>query len=227
MQFIGRHKRSRILISQVSHVSRILPILGRILCATVRKSKLAFIIVLVAITLQGCGFKLRGSQALPSYLNNVVILSQFDYLPLSRALDNRLPVYQLKSIVGEKTIPEGIEPTTVVVIKLQPEALERRLLSIFSSGQVAEYELIYSVNYEVIFPFAEPISAAMTVAREYQDDPDQVLAKSRELDLVLDEMRAESADRIIRLLSSQYSEALASIEARKARKTPKVKVNKP
>jgi LPS-assembly lipoprotein len=197
------------------------------LCATVRKSKLAFIIAMAAITLQGCGFKLRGSQALPSYLNNVVILSQFDYLPLSRALDNRLPVYQLKSIVGEKTIPEGIEPTTVVVIKLEPEALERRLLSIFSSGQVAEYELIYSVNYEVIFPFAEPISASMTVAREYQDDPDQVLAKSRELDLVLDEMRAESADRIIRLLSSQYSEALASIEARKTRKASKIKVNKP
>jgi len=201
--------------------------LGRALCAAVRKSKLAFVIALVAITLQGCGFKLRGSQALPSYLNNVVILSQFDYLPLSRALDNRLPVYQLKSIVGEKTIPEGIEPTTVVVIKLQPEALERRLLSIFSSGQVAEYELIYSVNYEVIFPFAEPISASMTVAREYQDDPDQVLAKSRELDLVLDEMRAESADRMIRLLSSQYSEALASIEARKIRKASKIKVNKP
>ena len=182
---------------------------------------------MMTIALQGCGFKLRGSQALPSYLNNVVILSQFDYLPLSRALDNRLPVYQLQSIIGEKTIPEGIEPTTVVVIKLQPEALERRLLSIFSSGQVAEYELIYSVNYEVIFPFAEPISASMTVAREYQDDPDQVLAKSRELDLVLDEMRAESADRIIRLLSSQYSEALASIEARKTQKASKINVNKP
>ena len=215
------------MISRVSQVSAILSNLGWYVCKTVKKSKMVSIIAIMAITLQGCGFKLRGSQALPSYLNNVVILSQFDYLPLSRALDNRLPVYQLQSIVGEKTIPEGIEPTTVVVIKLQPEALERRLLSIFSSGQVAEYELIYSVNYEVIFPFAEPISASMIVAREYQDDPDQVLAKSRELDLVLDEMRAESADRMIRLLSSQYSEALASIEARKNRKASKINVNKP
>lgn len=214
------------MISRVSQVSAILSNLGWCVCKVVKKSKLVFIIAMMTVGLQGCGFKLRGSQALPSYLNNVVILSQFDYLPLSRALDNRLPVYQLQSIVGEKTIPDGIEPTTVVVIKLQPEALERRLLSIFSSGQVAEYELIYSVNYEVIFPFAEPISASMTVAREYQDDPDQVLAKSRELDLVLDEMRAESADRMIRLLSSQYSEALASIEARETRKASKVNVNK-
>jgi LPS-assembly lipoprotein len=202
------------------------PKLGLIICTTIRKSKLAFIIAMVAVTLQGCGFKLRGSQALPSYINNVVILSQFDYLPLSRALNKRLPVYQLKSIIGEKTIPEGIEPTTVVVIKLQPEELERRLLSVFSTGQVAEYELIYSVNYEVIFPFAEPLSAFITVAREYQDDPDQALAKSRELELVLDEMREESADRIIRLLSSQYTAALASIEAKNIGSAAKIKANK-
>lgn len=198
----------------------------RFICATIRHAKLAFIVVTFAVALQGCGFKLRGSQALPSYLNNVVIITQFDYLPLSRALDKRLPVYQLQSIVGEKTIPDGIEPTTVVVLKLQPEELERRLLSVFSTGQVAEYELIYSVNYEVIFPFAEPISASMKVAREYQDDPDQVLAKSRELELILDEMRDESADRMIRLLSSQYTQALASIEARKTKNATKTKANK-
>ncbi|MBF7072630.1 hypothetical protein ISG33_04355 [Glaciecola sp. MH2013] len=189
------------------------------LCALIKGCKLAVIVVIVAALMQGCGFKLRGSQALPSFLNNVVIITQFDYLPLSRALDERLPVYQLNSIVGEKTIPEGIEPTTVVVIKLQPEQLDRRLLSVFSTGQVAEYELIYTVDYEVIFPFAEPISATMAVAREYQDDPDQVLAKSRELDLVLNQMRQESADRIIRLLSSQYTQALSSIEERKSKAT--------
>lgn len=193
----------------------------------IRQAKLTFFIALAVLALQGCGFKLRGTQALPSSLNNVMILTQFDYAPLSRALDARLPVYQLKSIVGEKTIPDSIDPTTIVMMKLQPEELERRLLSIFSTGQVAEYELVYSVNYEVIFPFSEPISASMSVAREYQDDPDQVLAKSRELDLVLDEMRAESADRMIRLLSSQYTQALVSIEQRKVKKSAILKSEQP
>ena len=49
--------------------------------------------------------------------------------------------------------------------------------------------------------------ATFDVMRDYQDDPDQVLAKSRELELVLDEMRAEAADIIIRRLSSQASAA--------------------
>ncbi len=200
---------------QSSIAERSMSRINQMICKGLNQGKLIFVVAVFAVTLQGCGFKLRGTQALPSYLNNVVILTQFDYLPLSRALDTRLPVYQLTSIVGEKSIPEGIEPTTVVIIKLQPEELERRLLSVFSNGQVAEYELIYSVKYDVVFPFSEPISASMTVAREYQDDPDQVLAKSRELELVLNEMRAESADRMIRLLSNQYTQALASIEQRK------------
>jgi LPS-assembly lipoprotein len=76
---------------------------------------------------------------------------------------------------------------------------------VFSSGQVAEYELIYSVDYQVIFPNAEPINNTVSVSREYQDDPQRILAKSRELELIMDEMRMETADRIIRLLSSQYT----------------------
>ena len=52
--------------------------------------------------------------------------------------------------------------------------------------------------------------AQFEVVRDYQDDPDQVLAKSRELELMLDEMRDEAADIIIRRLSSQ---AVAAVNA--------------
>jgi LPS-assembly lipoprotein len=49
----------------------------------------------------------------------------------------------------------------------------------------------------------------MSVTREYQDDPRQILAKAREFELIMEEMRDETADRIIRLLSSQYSLAVS------------------
>ena len=77
------------------------------------------------------------------------------------------------------------------------------MLSVFPTGQVAEYELIYSVNYTVTFPGEPPQDSYIEVLREYQDDPNELLAKSRELDLVMSEMRQEAADRIIRLLPSQ------------------------
>jgi LPS-assembly lipoprotein len=162
-------------------------------------------ISLLVLGLSNCGFSLRGSQALPESLNTVVINASMQHSPLNRALDARLPVYQLRSVNADSEAVEDINPTSSVLLNLQPETLDRRLLSVFSSGQVAEYELIYSVDYQVIFPNAEPINNTVSVSREYQDDPQRILAKSRELELIMDEMRMETADRIIRLLSSQYT----------------------
>lgn len=181
----------------------------------------AFICVLSA-----CGFSLRGSQALPESLTHVAITAPLQYSPLSRALQKRLPVYQLTGLVNsDNVIAEDMLEKTVVV-QLQPEQFERRLLSVFSTGQVAEYDLVYTVNYQVIFPNKLPIENSLTVSREYQDDPDQILAKSRELNLVLTELREESADRLIRLLSSQYNSSVIDIDRtkNKSKKTPFSKV---
>lgn len=173
-----------------------------------KQKSLAWLLLFLSLTLvQSCGFKLRGSQALPSEIQDVYITADYIYAPLQRALDQRLPVYQLQSNIIERQDLRLNEITNSVVISLQPEQLERRLLSIFSTGQVAEYELMYSIDYEVRFSGKDPIRSNVTVAREYQDDPDEVLAKSRELELVLQEMRLDAADRIIRLLSSQYSQS--------------------
>ncbi|MFC3120652.1 LPS-assembly lipoprotein LptE [Agaribacter flavus] len=162
---------------------------------------------LVCLFLNACGFHLRGSQALPSNVNTVVISSALQYSPLSRSLTKRLPIYQLTGLTPAQAQERAFEQGQLMGIALQPENLERRLLSIFSSGQVAEYELIYSVDYEVNFSGMAPIKHTMTVTREYQEDPDRILAKSRELELIMEEMRIETADRMIRLLSSQYATA--------------------
>lgn len=168
------------------------------------KSTQFSLVCFLLLFVSACGFTLRGSQALPEQLNKVVIVAPADYSPLSRALAKRLPVYQLQGQVNPISIAQS-EVSSTVVITLQPERLERRLLSVFSSGQVAEYEIVYLVNYSVTFPGQDKLNSEVMVTREYQDDPDQVLAKSRELDLILDELRAESADKIIRNLSTQYS----------------------
>jgi len=146
----------------------------------------------------GCGFHLRGAPTLPDNVNTVVIDSARAHAPLAIALNERLNVYGLST-----TGTYASDRNQSVNIYLLPENLERRLLSVYASGQVAEYELIYNVRYRVLFPDSDPIVAQFEVVRDYQDDPDQVLAKSRELELVLDEMRTEAADILIRRLSSQ------------------------
>lgn len=164
-----------------------------------------FILVLLCANTIACGFALRGSQALPEELSDVAIKASTQFAPLARTLKERLPVYQLNGALIDSSTQISSSPNATVIISMQPENLERRLLSMFSSGQVAEYELIYTIEYQVAFPEREVVSHTLIVAREYQEDPDRILAKSRELDIVIQEMRDEIADRMIRLLSSQYN----------------------
>lgn len=160
------------------------------------------------LLLSACGFTLRGSQALPDTFKQVIIDSKVQYSELTRALVKRLPVYQLSALVSNDETVLNNATGAFVLLKLEPEKFERRLLSLFSSGQVAEYEIVYIVNYSVTFPGKQIIKNSFRVSREYQDDPDQILAKSRELNLILAELREESADRMIRLLSTQFSSAI-------------------
>ena len=153
----------------------------------------------MTLLVTACGFNLRGSQQLPDNIKQVEVRSLSAHDPQARALANRLGIYQLgyTRAASEEDIPN------TGILELRPENLDRRLLSLFPTGQVAEYELIYRVDFRVVFPGQDPITTSMEVLREYQDDPDQVLAKSRELDLILEEMRLDAADRIIRLMASQ------------------------
>ena len=162
----------------------------------------------VSTLLSGCGFHLRSGPSLPDNINTVAIDSARAHAPLARALDKHLNVYGLNSV--DKSAQSATATANNIHIYLLPEQLERQLLSVYPSGQVAEYELIYIVRYRVQFPGKEALMAQFEVVRDYQDDPDQVLAKSRELELMLDEMRDEAADIIIRRLSSQ---AVAAVNA--------------
>ena len=86
-------------------------------------------------------------------------------------------------------------------LTLLTDKLDRRTLSLFNNGQVAEYELTYGVSYQVIRPGEDAITQYFELYRNYQDDPDSALAKAKELELILSEMRFQASRRIIRELA--------------------------
>ncbi len=154
-------------------------------------------IALTISLLQGCGFKLRSDYQLSKQFSQMQVSSDERHSKLQKALANRLAFLDVNVVEKRSLFKEDI-PT----VYLRPEKLERKLLSLFPSGQVAEYELIYQVRYQFFTSKnQDPIEREFSLTREYQDDPDQVLAKSRELELILDELRQQAADRIIRSLS--------------------------
>ncbi len=150
------------------------------------------VILASALLLSGCGFKLRGSHYLPEVFKSLSVQSFDQHSELTRLVKQQL-------IANDVTLTDSSTATQLRLIK---DNLDRRTLTLFPNGQVAEYELIYSVFYEVMIPGKESQSFNFEIYRDYQDDPDKALAKSRELNVILKEMRVQAANRVIRQLAS-------------------------
>ena len=155
---------------------------------------LVLILVLIA-TLTGCGFQLRGNYQLPEPLQSVSLKSQ-----VSKELNEHM---QQRFAHSGIKLSEEAQPITV---HLTSDKLERRTLSLFESGQVAEYELLYQVNYQLIQNQRLLLERTVEVARDYQDDPNFALAKTREREMLVDEMRAEASRLILQQIISEMSE---------------------
>jgi LPS-assembly lipoprotein len=156
--------------------------------------KNAFLVIICSYLLTACGFKLRGQYLLDPALQTLTVSSTDKYGELTRLVKQHLVMNNVNVVntTSQKT-PE---------LRIVRDALERRTLSTFPNGQVAEYQLIYQVNYQLLIEDQATRSFQFELNRDYQDDPNFALAKSRELNLLLSEMRKLAADRILRDMAS-------------------------
>lgn len=151
------------------------------------------IVLLTTSLLSACGFQLRGDYLLDDELQTLYVSSTDVHGELTRLVKLSLTHNQVNVLKHSKlNVPE---------LRILTDKLDRRTLSLFSNGQVAEYELIYSVQYQVRFTGEEARKFSFELYRDYQDDPNLALAKSRELSLLLSEMRTAAADKILRDLA--------------------------
>jgi len=165
------------------------------LTASTRSSTKRLVLALIITSaLSACGFQLRGNYLLSDELQTLYVSSPDIHGELTRLVklhlsNNQVNVLKHKSIKA----PE---------LRIMSDTLDRRTLSVFENGQVAEYELIYTVHYQMRFTNEEPQDFHFELNRDYQDDPNFALAKSRELSLLLSEMRKSAADKILRDMAS-------------------------
>ena len=158
------------------------------------KFKKILTIVLCASLLTACGFKLRGDYLLDDELQTLYVSSSDIHGELTRLVKQHLTRNQVQVLKHSKLdVPE---------LRIVSDKLDRRTLSVFPNGQVAEYELIYSVRYQLRFTGEDAQDFRFELYRDYQDDPNLALAKSRELSLLLSEMRVSASDRILRDMAS-------------------------
>ena len=154
----------------------------------------AFVVMLSSLLLSSCGFHLRGD--LP--------LSHFEAMHIQSERHSELAALVAQRLQHNKVQLLDSYQQTAPVLQLIDDSLERRNLTLFPNGQVAEYELIYKVRYALTMPGGEPQPYQFELVRDYQDDPNRALAKAKELDLMLGELRQQAANRILRQLSRMH-----------------------
>jgi LPS-assembly lipoprotein len=149
------------------------------------------LLIASSLLLTSCGFHLRGSLPLERY--PAIFVDAKKHSELASLLSEQLESNKVKLLTE-------LDPQAPALM-LQQDSLERRTLSLFPNGQVAEYELIYRVSYQLLLPGQDIQEFQFELTRDYQDDPNLALAKAKELDLLLQELRNQAASRIIRQLN--------------------------
>lgn len=93
---------------------------------------------IVLMMLNGCGFQLRGNYLLAPELQTMEFSSVDQFGELTRLIKQHLTVNDV-TLVQQST-------QSIPQMRILQDNLDRRTLSVFPNGQVAEYELIYTVR---------------------------------------------------------------------------------
>ncbi|BBN82414.1 LPS-assembly lipoprotein LptE [Pseudoalteromonas sp. A25] len=152
-------------------------------------------LVLVCVLLSSCGFHLKKASYLPVEMRTLQLTGDDTRAQLYALLSNDLRQAKVTLVDQDKN------DKSVTKLHLFRDALERQTLSLFKNGQVAQYQLSYSVSYRLTRPNQDPVEQRFELYRNYQDDPDNALAKAKELELLLNELRQLASERIVRELS--------------------------
>lgn len=149
-------------------------------------------LVLMCFVLSSCGFHLKKASSLPDNLKTLTLKGDDEKSSLFLNLKKELKASNVELTPSAKNVAQ---------LYLRKESIERQTLSLFQNGQVAEYELAYGVSYVVRRPGEKAIEKRFELYRNYQDDPDHALAKAKELELLISEIRKQASGRIVRELS--------------------------
>lgn len=167
--------------------------------AAVRYSQLSpkwwLLLVCCLIVLEGCGFRLRGS------IGGDVALPPL-YIESS---GNNPFVTELRQALGNsQTEVVAVRAAAALIVGVGAEQLDRRVLTVDTSGRVQEYELHYAVSFAVNDAAARSVLAAQTITqrRSFEFTGADVLAKEAEEAQLYRDMRRSAVQNAMRRLQT-------------------------
>ncbi len=151
---------------------------------------------LALLAASGCGFQLRGSNAIP--YRSIHVDAPRD----SGAARQLASALRSRGIV----LPENARDADAV-LKLSEEKKTRTILSLSGGGRVREYRLNYSLSYRLTDKDGNEVHPASVIqsSRDFTYDDNQYLAKTAEESFLYRDLQDDAVQQIIRRLASASS----------------------
>ena len=151
-------------------------------------------VLLMALIVTGCGFHLRGDIVLPALYDRVHIVAMGN-TQVANALTDAL------RNVGSQIVASPEDSTSVVTIL--SSGTQRKALNV-GGKSIREYELQLDASFVVQDNKGVQLSEqqTVTVIRNFQNDPNDVLGKDNEEQLIRSEMVQPAVFQILRRMKA-------------------------
>jgi LPS-assembly lipoprotein len=155
------------------------------------------LVATLSLLMVACGFQLRGAAAMPDSIETLYIQG----INIRDGLGLRLKRILNRNDV--KVIDEYRDGAALMTFT--ENKLERRVMSVgVQTAKVAEYELILSVVYNLSDAQQNRLAEQerFEARRDYQFNPQQVLGRDAEEEILIEEMYEQVSQAIVRRLSA-------------------------
>lgn len=153
------------------------------------------LLMFLAISLTGCGFHLQYETEVPARFKTLSYVSGDPYGRLSRNIkellrDNKVTLANINDAANYPSL------------RIVGDSLSKSTISIYQDGKAAEYQLVLTIQAQVVIAGEQIHPINVRVFRTFFDNPAAALAKTVEQNLIEDEMYKQAAKQIIRKLKS-------------------------
>ncbi len=163
---------------------------------TMNQPRVAILLLLITL-LSACGFHLAKEAQLPATLSRIAVQGADPYSPLVVDLGKAL------ARSGSELVEANAGPGAI--FRLGANSVRTDVLSVGGNARANEYSIRHHVEFDVVAADGKVLLAPQVIelSRDFTFDANQALGIAAEQDLLIDELRRDMVQAILRRLQAR------------------------